>query len=626
MILQANQVFEFGSFRLDPAERILSRDGEPIPISVKAFDTLVFMVQKSGRLIEKSELIAEIWPDSFVEEGNLKVVICALRKALETEADGPKYIQTVAKHGYRFVGEVREVPKSESKHPHVNPATVTRILSGGETRAGWVVKTAVLTGVLLGFAGILILLEKPIPSSVEATKISSLAVLPFEPLNLSPDKKYLGLGMADAIITRLGSAGQIVVRPTSSVAKFALSSGDPSAVGRELKVDAVLEGKIEILPDQVRARIQLVRSRDGFLLWADTFAEPPDQIFALEEDVADRVAGSVPGHVSGQAGTSLARSETKDSNAYPLYLNGIYLLNKRTPDSVRQSIDYFQQAIARDQSYAPSYADLAVAYVTLGSYGEKPAQLYPHAEDAAAKAIDLDNSLAAAHAALAQESFHYGWNWVEADKQFQSAIRLAPNDAMTHSWYGLYLAAMGRNKEAVEHGVRAQQLDPVSPAVNASVGRVFYWTRQYGRAIDRFQEVLTLEPQFSNGHTRLGLAYLAQGDQSNALREFQTGQKLSDSGPYLDGLLGYMQARSGKTVEARKVLEDLIRKSQTQYVPAFGIALVYIGLGDHNKALDWLEKAYQERSPDMVYAKIDPLLDSVRSDRRFIELVQKMGM
>lgn len=318
--------------------------------------------------------------------------------------------------------------------------------------------------------------------------------------------------------------------------------------------------------------------------------------------------------------------ETTNSQAYSLYLHGLYFLNKRTPDSIRQSINYFHQAIAKDQGYAPSYADLAVAYVSLGSYGESPVQLYPNAQEAASKAVDLDHSLAAAHAALAMESFHYGWQWAEAEKQFQSAIYLNPTDAMDHAWYAQYLAAMGRNKEALEQAQHAQQLDPVSPTVNTAVGRVLYWDRDYDRAIDRFREVLTLEPQFSNAHTRLGVAYLAKGDLGDAVREFETARKLTDTDEYLDGLLGYAEGRSGKTVEARKVLEDLIRKSHTQYVPAFCIALVYIGLGDHDRALDWLEKAYEDRSTYMVYAKTDALLDPIRSDRRFVDLIENMGL
>ena len=271
--------------------------------------------------------------------------------------------------------------------------------------------------------------------------------------------------------------------------------------------------------------------------------KPPDQIFALEEEVAERVAGTDALHLTGVVDARLTPEETKDSKAYSLYLHGLYFLNKRTPDSVRQSINYFHQAIAKDREYAPSYADLAVAYVALGSYGESSVQLYPNAEEAAAKAVDLDHSLAAAHAALAQESFHYGWNWAEADKQFQSAIQLNPNDAMVRAWYAQYLAAMGRNKEALEQGELAQQLDPVSPTVNTAVARILYWTRNYDQAIDRFREVLTLEPQFSNAHTRLGLTYLAKGDFGEAVREFETARKLSDTNPYLDGLFGYAEAR-----------------------------------------------------------------------------------
>jgi DNA-binding winged helix-turn-helix (wHTH) protein/TolB-like protein/Flp pilus assembly protein TadD len=620
-------MYEFGPFRVDPAERMLLRDGNAVPVSAKAFDTLLMLVQRSGHLVEKAELIHTVWPDSFVEEGNLKVVICALRKSLEDDIGGPKYIQTVAKHGYRFVGEVRSVAKYEVALPSPGLASVAPIeVPRRPAKLNVAVKAGVLALAILGTVALLVRFEKPLSPAIGQAGIHSLAVLPFEPLNLDADKAYLGLGIADAIITRLGSTGQIIVRPTSSVAKYARSSADPSAIGREQEVDAILEGKIETLSDHIRVSVQLIRVRDGFLMWADTFTKSPEQIFALEEEVAERVVNSVAVHLSGEAKMRLARADTQNSKAYSLHLYGRYFLNKRTVGAIRQSINYFHQAIAEDQQYAPPYADLAGAYVLLGSYGESPEQLYPHAEDAAAKAVQLDNSLAAAHASLALASFHYGWNWAEAEKEFQSAVALNPTDAMVRAWYAQYLAAMGRNKEAIDQGERAQQLDPVSPTVNTAVGRILYWNRDYDRAIERFQKVILIEPQFSNAHTRLGVTYLAKGDLAEAVREFETARALSDPDPYLDGLSGYAKALSGDKKGARKLLENLISRSGSQYVPAFSIALVYIGLGEHTRALDWLEKSYQDRSTYMVYAKIDALLDPLRSEPRFIGLIQHMGL
>jgi DNA-binding winged helix-turn-helix (wHTH) protein/TolB-like protein len=279
MTYQTSQMYEFGPFRVDPAERIISRDGNAISMTGKAFDALLFLIQRSGHLIEKGELIHAVWPDSFVEEGNLKVVIWALRKSLDDDVGEPKYIQTVAKHGYRFVGEVRSVTKAEAELPS---ARTSSILPVDEPRRQIKLNLAVKAGILalgiLGVVAILIRLVKPFSSGVDEAGIHSMAVLPFEPLNLDADKKYLGLGIADAVITRLGSTGQMIVRPTSSIAKYALSPADPLEIGREQKVDSVLDGKIEILSDHVRVSVQLVRVRDGFLMWADTFTKSPEQI------------------------------------------------------------------------------------------------------------------------------------------------------------------------------------------------------------------------------------------------------------------------------------------------------------------------------------------------------------
>jgi len=632
MPTEASQMYEFGLFRVDPAERILTRSGKNVQVSAKAFDTLLFLIQRSGHLVEKADLIRAIWPDSFVEEGNLKVVISGLRKSLEDDVGEPKYIQTVAKHGYRFVGQVQII---SPVLPLSNPSVAMPVLPAapavpntvGSFKWNTVLKAGALAVGILSLVVVLMRFERPVSPAVGSSGMPSLAVLPFEPLNLAADEKYLGLGMADAIITRLGSTGEIIVRPTNSVAKYAVWPADPTSIGKEQKVDAILEGKIEILSDHIRVSVQLVRVRDGILMWAATFTKSRQQIFALEQEVAERVVDSVPVHLSGAQEIRLTRTETENSKAYSLHLYGRYFLNKRSPGAVRQSIQYFQQAIAEDQAYAPPYADLAGAYVLLGAYGESPAELYPRAEEAAEKAVQLDNSLAAAHAALAMVSFHYAWRWPETEKEYRKALQLNPNNALVRAWYAQYLAAMGRNAEAMDQGERAQQLDPVSPVVNTAVGRILYWNREYDRSIERFQQVITLEPDFSNAHTRLGVALLTKGDATKAVREFEMARKLSDPDPYLDGLSGCAAARSGDMVGARKMLENLIRrKAQSENVPAFSVALIYIGLGDRDNAMHWLEKAYRDRSTYMVYIKIDALLDPVRSDPRFTDLLHNMEL
>jgi DNA-binding winged helix-turn-helix (wHTH) protein/TolB-like protein/tetratricopeptide (TPR) repeat protein len=632
---QAQHVYEFGPFRLDTAERLLLRAGDPVPVTAKAFDTLLVLVQKNGHLVEKSELIHAVWSDSsFVEEGNLTVVICALRKALGDDNGERKYIQTVAKRGYRFVGQVREVAEPDSEPARQQPAAVVEsstpppeALRGGQALSP-ARKTGVLVVATLGIVLSVMLFWKASGAGNDPAEIHSLAVLPFRPLN--PDTQdNLTVGMADAIITRLGSTGHIIVRPTSAVLKYARSSADPLAVGREQKVDAILEGSIELLADGVQVGVQLVRVRDGVLLWAATFKEGPGRLFALGQEVAEGVVQSLPFHLSAEAKMPVARADakdSKDSKAYQPYLEGRYFLNKRTEQAVHRSIESFKQAIAADQEYALAYSGLADAYVLLGTYGEPPWELYPNAKATALKAVELDSTLAEAHASLAMISFHYEWNWVEAEKEFQRAIALNPNDPMAHAWYGMYLGAMARHDQALAEATRARELDPLSPVVNLVISRVFYWKHEYDRAIQVYSKVIDLDPQFASAHTRLGMAYLAKHAFWDAVREFETAQGLSVHDPYLNGLLGYAQALSGNTATALKLVSELNQLSRRQYVPAFSVALVYVGLGDRDRALEWLARSYQDRSTHMVYAKVDPLLDPLRADPRFTELLRKMGL
>jgi DNA-binding winged helix-turn-helix (wHTH) protein/TolB-like protein/Flp pilus assembly protein TadD len=623
---QPRHLYEFGPFRVDPTERLLLRDGLPVPVTAKAFDTLLFLIQRRTHLVEKSELMKAVWTDSFVEEGNLAVTISMLRKALGDEGSERTYIQTVAKRGYRFICEVRETVAAEPRLPAAAPPEIPALPHSESQRRRLLLLAVGGGAALLALLAAAIILVRSRTSRGTPAGIRSLAVLPFQPLNSGATPDYLGLGIADAVITKLGSTGQIVVRSTTAVAKYQHAAADPLAIGREQGVDAILSGHIEALPNRVRVTVQLVRVADAALLWANTFEENPQHIFDLEDEVAQGAAQAMAVQLSGGAKMRLSRRDTGDSKAYELYLEGRYFWNKRSEEGLRRSISYFQQATDEDPQYALAYAGLADAYGLLGLFGTEPVQqAYLGSKEAALKALRLDDSLAEAHTSLAMLSFYYEWDWQRAEQEFRRAIALNPNYPVAHAWYGLNLAALGRNPEALNEVLRAEELDPLSSIVNTHVGRVNYFSRRYDQAIEAYRKVIDLDPGFERAHMRLGMVYAAQRDFDGAIRQLQAAQRLSvPDSSYLDGVLGYAEGFSGNKAGARELLEQLTDRSRRPNVPAFSIALIYIGLGDRDSAFQWLERAYEEHSTYMVYLKTDPLLDPVRSDPRFAQLLGKM--
>ena len=627
--------FEFGPFQLLPAERLLLRGGTSVPLTDKTFDTLLVLVKRQGKLVERSELISSVWADSFVEEGNLTVVICTLRKALGDENGEREYIQTVARHGYRFIAEVRPVFSEDAIPKGVELATTEEeVVLPSFSSIPSVLRTFAtdrrIRYVGLSFGILLLVLAAwtrvGYLRANDQQQIQALAVLPFQVLNSNAASEYLSVGMADAIITRLGSTGQIVVRPTSAVQAYRHVNYDPFVVGKEQQVDTILVGNIEVLPDAVTLRVQLVRIRDRALLWADTFHERPENVFMLEEEVAQRVAQLGFFRLSGPARDRLTQANTTNPKAYNLYLQGRYLLNERTNEAAQNAAASFQQAISNDPNYALAYAELANAYVVLGTYGEPPWQLYPKAEQAVFKALELNPSLAEANASQALISFHYEWNWPKAELEFQRALSLNPNDPMTHAQYAMFLGAMGRPSEANREADLAGQLDPASPLVKTIFARVEYFKHNYDRAIDIYQKVIDRAPQFASAHTRLGMAYLAKRDFKAAIEQFQAVQRIEGPDPYQEALIAYAQALSGDTKNARRILDELTAQSQHEYVPALSVALIYIALGERSQALEWLDRSYQDRSTHMIYAKVDPLFDPLRSEPGFRSVLQQMGL
>jgi DNA-binding winged helix-turn-helix (wHTH) protein/TolB-like protein/lipoprotein NlpI len=638
-------LYQFGSFQLDPSERLLLCDGKPVSVTPKAFDTLVFLVARNGHLVEKDELMRAVWPDSFVEEGNLCVTVSLLRKALSVDREEHKYIETVSKRGYRFVAEVKQMREDGPSPVQISHSAQTTMIGSGSDLKAPIVQIAaspsvatrsfklalwMLVGVAIAatffFARTALIKGTSHEQSSENVAIKSLAVLPFQTLGWKNDNEYMGLAIADALITKLGNTGKILMRPTSAVQKYANAGQDPLAAGREQGVDAVLGGRIQREGDGMRLTVQLIRVRDGVQLWADTFDEKFTNIFAVEDTVSEQVARSIRLQLTGEEKKKFSKRPTENSNAYEAYIKGRYFWNKRTAEGMKKGLAYFRDAIALDPNFAQAYVGIADSYATLGLYAVlPPKEAFPAAKEAGKKALEMDPTLAEAHATLGFIAFYFDWNGLAAENEFRQAFNNNANYAIAHSWNGENLAAMGRFSEAIGEARLAQENDPLSMSINTNAGWTLFLAGRHPEAIEALKQIIEIDPTFPRAHFRLGGAYESEGMYREAVAELQKAVQLSEGDPYYEGALGHAYAVSGKVSAARGVLDLLKTRSEHQYIPAYAIALIYAGLGEKDQAFSWLEKAYDDRSTSLAYLKVDPVLNNLRSDTRFAGLVERVS-
>ena len=589
-IEQGDRLYQFGPFCLDTRERILLREGRVVPLPAKALDTLLVLVLSSGHLVEKDVLMKEVWPDEFVEEGNLARQIFILRKAFGETTESPKYIETVPRRGYRFIAHA-----SESKGQNAELAE-----DGSERIA----------------------LRKDANEVLAA--MQSIAVLPFETIGAKTQDEYLGLGMTDALITRLSNLKRVTVRPTSAVRNAI--KGDPVAAGRILKVATVLEGSIQKWKDHIRVTVQLVSIPNGNTLWAEKFDEKFTDIFDIEDLISDQVARALVLKLTTEEQAQLAKRYTENREAYELYLRGRYSWSKRTIEELEKAVDYFRQAIAKDPYYSVAHAGLADSLLLLGLFGAEPPRfVMPQAKAAALKAIELNKKLGEAYASLAQIKLTYDWDWTGAETDFQEAIRLSPNYPTAYQWHGEYLATMGLMDEGLAELKRARDLDPFSLIINTNLGLAYYWARQYDLAIGQLKWVTELEPNFFRSHLLLGMAYESKLRHREAIAELEKARGLNENSWTLAGL-GHAYAFFGERAEAEKVLSRLLKLAQSKYVSAVTLAVIHAGFKDHvDQTLEWLEKAYEERAGLLVWLDVWPAFDTVRSNAKFAELLRRIG-
>ncbi len=459
--------------------------------------------------------------------------------------------------------------------------------------------------------------------------IDSLAVLPLDNMSNDPDMEYLSDGITESLINTLLQLPKLRVVSRSTVFRYKGQKIDLGEVRQQLGVRAVLTGRVRRVGDRLMIGTELIDVVNDTQLWGDHYNRKMSDVFEVQEEIAREISEKLLLKLSGKEKQRLSKRHTNNPEAYQLYLKGRYFWNRRSEDGIKRSIEYFNQAIALDPSYALAYAGLADSYALLGCGHEgrvPPKDVYPRARAAAMRALEIDDTLAEAHTSLGFVKKDYEWEFAGAEREFKRAIELNPNYATAHHWYAESLVVLGRLAEAITVVNRAQELDPLSLMISAQVGWVLYHVRQYDQAIEQYRRTLEIDPDFWIAHLFLGLVYEQKGRYEEAIAEFQKAESQSGGHIEASSSLGYVYAVSGKRDEAQKILDELKGRIEKEYLPPFGIALIYTGLGDKDRAFEWLEKAYEERDLILVYYLRFPQLDSLRSDPRFTDLLRRMGL
>ena len=594
----------------------------------------------------------EVWGASHVEEGNLTVNISVLRKAFEETPDQHRFIVTVPGRGYKFIADVAEIVEPGDASPA--PAPVSEVAAAEPARAvapassnpaapeplaialdaappsrrlPWkrlTVAAALVAVTAVAYVTAIAERRGAEHATAAGPARRSIAVLPFAALDGSESDRYLGLGMADALITKLSGIGRVVVRPTSAVMQYAGSRRSSLEAGREQQADVVLEGSIQRADGRVRVSARLLNVADGSAVWTWQDEIPAGAgIFPLQDALSEKIADALMVRLSDVERRTIRKHYTEDPAAFEDYVRGRFFWNQRTSEGLLEAIRCFERAVAKDPSYALAYAGLADCYSLAVWYVPMPAsEAVPRLTAAATKAAALDPNLAEAHLAVASV-YSFRWLWSDANREQERAIALNPGYATARHWHSLNLALTGHFDEAVREAQRARELDPLSPSINTDLGWVYYLARRYDDAIGAYRSTLARDPGFTLAHFDLALAYSAENRDADAVAEMQ---KASDRGSdYLAGM-GYVLGRAGRRDAALRELSQLRDLARARYVPPYHFAWIYTGLGDRDRAIAELEQVYREHTQHVVDFKTVPMFDPLRSDPRYADLVRRVGL
>jgi len=625
-------IYEFGKFVLDPEGKALFANGQAIHLPAKEFDTLLLLVEHNGRAMSKEEMMSAIWQDAFVEESNLAKQISRLRKILNSK--GQEFIETIPKHGYRFSADLRRTtPVSQA------PIILERRVANRVTLSHQVQDQALQIGDgkrlrhwkwagLLGMVAVLIAAAWFWfgPLSAPSTKIRTVAVLPLRSLTGDETSRELGLGLSDSLITKIGGLKRVIVRPTNAVASV-LPDADPIELGKKLNVDAVLEGTVQQADGNLRINARLLRTSTGEQVWADSFQQPSDGLFALQDSLSTSIAKAFAFELSKSDSDQLLHRGTQNPEAYEKYLRGRFFQSQNTAEGLDRSVELYQQAAVLDPKFAEAYAGIADSNVVLFNFSIRPAsETITKAREAVDTALRLDPNLSDAYTSRSLVQFLIDRNWPEAEKSLQRAIDLNPNNAEAIARYGYFLINVGRFDEALDKLGTAHELNPLSPIVSTNIGLAHLCAKRYGQAIDQLEKTAAENPKFPLPYWLLGTAYEADGYPDKGFENELKALEIEGESKLANDLRKIRDTDGIDAANQRWLDENIkTREFGNKKASALVIASQAASVGDRELTLAWLEKAEQEGDPALSQIKYLSKFDFVRDDPQFQEIVKEIG-
>jgi TolB-like protein/DNA-binding winged helix-turn-helix (wHTH) protein len=608
-------LLSFDDVTVDCENFRVTKGEENRPLTPRAFDVLVFLMKQKGRVVEKAELFEAVWRENFVSDNALTKVIKEIRQALSDDANAPRYIETVPKRGYRFIAEIADTPT----HP------VPSIPAAGnfERRRLMVLILVGLVALSL-LAGWLLVRKKRAEAANAAVR--TIAVLPFKRLSADSSDPSLEMGMAETLITRLSSLRQLVVRPITSVRKYSSLEQDPVKAGQEIQAQAVLDGNIQKAGDRVRVTVRLIDVRNGQTIWSQRFDEPFNDIFKVQDSIAEQITKALALELSLPEKQQLAKHATENPEAYQLYLQGQLLWHGRRQNWIQESLNRYEQSLVKDPNFALAQIGMADGYIMLSghrriSMTDAETKARPHIM----RALEIDPDLAQAHNAFAELKYQYEYDWTGAEKEFKTAIELNPNIAWIRQAYGWFLMSMGRFDEAATEMDLAHELDPSSLTINIGRARLYYFSRQYDLAVQQFKNIIAVEPSDYSAYLALFNCYERQKMYPEAVDTLTKFQLQTGGDPRPSERWRQTFKEAGWDGLVREQLADLEHEPQSQ-VNASNFVNTYLRAGRNDKAMEWLEKSFEMHDPVVLQLKVEPAYDPLRGDPRFVRLLHKIGL